>query len=92
MTNRNILSESVEYWKHNLSSLVNWITEMYVPGCSFKLKKPKFEKEESELIEDLLVREVVENLNQEVSIEVIMNEDMNIDLGIQSQMDEKYVF
>ena len=55
-------------------------------------KKPKLEKEESELTEDLLVREVADNMNQEVSSQVITNEDMNIDLGIPSQMDEKYVF
>ena len=55
-------------------------------------KKPKLEKEESELTEDLLVREVADNMNQEVSSQVITNEDMNIDLGIPSQKDEKYVF
>ena len=61
MINSNRLSKW-KYWKHNLSSLEDrkkWKRmSQVVPQ-----HKPKLKKEESELTEVLLVREVADNIN-----------------------------
>ena len=62
MINSNRLSKSVE-GKHNLSSIEDRKKWKHMYQVVPQHKKPKLEKEESELTEDLLVREVADNMN-----------------------------
>ena len=68
MVNRNGLSESVEgvveqpEFNNRSERKRKWVHQVVYP----QHKRPKLEEEIRELAEDLSVREVVENLNQEV--------------------------